>query len=73
MNIGEWEMKEYAWGPAGIWTHDFWILLWALFIQTLGFFHRYESLHPGNPEVAAEYKGKLYCFASDEKLDKFMR
>ena len=41
--------------------------------QTLGFFHRYESLRPGNPEVAAEYKGKLYCFASDEQLDKFMR
>lgn len=36
-------------------------------------FFRYESLCPGNPELVAEYKGKIYCFASEDRLNKFMR
>lgn len=34
---------------------------------------RYEYLHPGRPDIAAEYKGKLYCFRSLECQEKFMR
>ena len=34
---------------------------------------RYECLVPGNPALAAEYKKKLFCFASEECLDHFMR
>ena len=34
---------------------------------------RYECLVAGNPGFAAEYKKKLYCFASETHLDKFMR
>ena len=35
--------------------------------------HRYESLVPGNPSFAAEYKNKLFCFAHQEQLEQFMR
>lgn len=34
---------------------------------------RYEAIEPGLPEYAAEYKGKLYFMASEDKLEKFMR
>jgi adenylate/nucleoside-diphosphate kinase len=34
---------------------------------------RYECLVAGNPGFAAEYKKKLYCFASETHLDKFTR
>lgn len=28
---------------------------------------------PGNPELVAKYKNKIYCFVSEEKLEKFLR
>ena len=28
---------------------------------------------PGNPELVAEYKGKLFCFSSEINQEKFMR
>ncbi|XP_019849767.1 PREDICTED: adenylate kinase 9-like [Amphimedon queenslandica] len=34
---------------------------------------KYKSLVPGDSQWSVEYKGKLYCCASNEKLDKFMR
>lgn len=34
---------------------------------------RYEAIVPGNNELVVEYRGKLYFFESEEKLDKFMR
>ncbi len=34
---------------------------------------RYEALVPGISEFAAEYRGRLYHFESEEKVDKFMR
>lgn len=34
---------------------------------------RYEFLVPGNPELVAKYKNKIYCFVSEEKLEKFLR
>ncbi|XP_064400448.1 adenylate kinase 9-like [Halichondria panicea] len=34
---------------------------------------RYESLCPGNPDIVAEYKGKLYCFRSIASQENFMR
>ena len=34
---------------------------------------RYESLVPGNPELVAEYKGKLFCFSTETNQEKFMR
>ena len=37
------------------------------------FIPRYESLVPGVPDLAAEYKNKLYCFSSEKNLEKFMR
>ena len=33
----------------------------------------YESLIPGNPELVAVYKGKLFCFSSEINQEKFMR
>lgn len=63
------------------WNHKN-ILIFARCFETLysdpdydsdsGIF-RYESLCPGNPELVAEYKGKIYCFASEDRLNKFMR
>ena len=35
--------------------------------------YRYEALVPGQTSCSVEYKGKLFCCASEEKLDKFMR
>ena len=35
--------------------------------------HRYESLVAGTSNYVAEYKNKLYCFASEANLDRFMR
>ncbi|MGH0164644.1 UNVERIFIED_CONTAM: hypothetical protein FKN15_057830 [Acipenser sinensis] len=34
---------------------------------------RYEGLVPGNIEHAAEYRDKIYIFASEEKLETFLR
>ncbi|KAK1171736.1 adenylate kinase 9 [Acipenser oxyrinchus oxyrinchus] len=34
---------------------------------------RYEALVPGNIEHAAEYRDKIYIFASEEKLETFLR
>ncbi|XP_072178424.1 adenylate kinase 9-like isoform X1 [Diadema setosum] len=34
---------------------------------------RYEAIIPGDPEIIVEYRQKLYCFESEEKLQKFMR
>ena len=34
---------------------------------------RYKSLVPGDSQWSVEYKGKLFCCASKEKLEKFMR
>ncbi len=34
---------------------------------------RYQYLHPGKPNIVAEYKGKLYCFKSLECQERFMR
>jgi len=34
---------------------------------------RYEAIIPGDTNLIAEYKGKLYAFTDEEKLDKFMR
>lgn len=36
-------------------------------------FFRYENIVPGDPELVVEYCQKLYYFASEEKLEKFMR
>ena len=46
-------------------------------LTTVKFYHRmqyrYDSLLPGNPELVAEYKGKLFCFSSEKNQEKFMR
>ncbi|XP_033125059.1 adenylate kinase 9-like isoform X4 [Anneissia japonica] len=34
---------------------------------------RYEAIVPGNPELIVEYRGNLYCFVTEEKLQKFLR
>ena len=34
---------------------------------------RYESLIAGNPELVAEYKGRLFCFSTESNQEKFMR
>eukprot|EP00731_Ephydatia_muelleri_P001091 Em0001g1091a len=34
---------------------------------------RYEFLVPGNPELVAKYNNKIYCFVSEQKLEKFLR
>ncbi|CAI9737012.1 Hypothetical predicted protein [Octopus vulgaris] len=34
---------------------------------------RYEAITLGQPDLVAEYQKKYYCFASEEKLEKFMR
>ena len=34
---------------------------------------RYECIVPGEADLVVEYKGKLFCFESEEKLQKFMR
>ena len=34
---------------------------------------RYESLIPGNPELVAEYNGRLFCFSTETNQEKFMR
>ena len=34
---------------------------------------RYEAIVPGNNNLIVEYRGKLYFFESEGKLDKFMR
>jgi len=34
---------------------------------------RFEAIVPGNPEIVVEYKNKLYCLETEEKLWKFMR
>ena len=34
---------------------------------------RYEAIIPGNNELVVEYRGKIYFFESEHKLDKFMR
>ncbi|KAJ3039521.1 adenylate kinase [Rhizophlyctis rosea] len=33
----------------------------------------FESIVPGDENFIAEYDGKMYCMASEEKLEKFMR
>jgi hypothetical protein len=35
--------------------------------------YRYESLIAGNPELVAEYKGRLFCFSTEINQEKFMR
>ena len=45
----------------------------SIYVVSVTVWCRYESLCPGNPELVAEFKEKLFCFASEEKLDKFMR
>eukprot|EP00057_Strongylocentrotus_purpuratus_P026855 XP_011681329.1 PREDICTED: adenylate kinase 9 [Strongylocentrotus purpuratus] len=34
---------------------------------------RYEAILPGNPDLIVEYRGRMYCFDSEEKLQRFMR
>ena len=34
---------------------------------------RYEAIIPGNPDFLVEYRQNLYCFLSEEKLQKFLR
>lgn len=34
---------------------------------------RYEAIVPGDPEIVAEYKQKIFYLASEETLDLFMR
>ncbi|XP_077977825.1 adenylate kinase 9-like isoform X2 [Glandiceps talaboti] len=34
---------------------------------------RYEAIVPGDPTLIVEYRGKLYCFESEDKLQKFLR
>ena len=34
---------------------------------------RYEALVPGDNELVAKYKEKLYAFVSESKREKFMR
>jgi len=39
----------------------------------LEFLHRYENIVPGETDLVVEYREKLFCFESEEKLQKFMR
>ena len=42
-------------------------------IYRLLFSFRYEALIPGDSELVAKYKEKIYLFASEMTRDKFMR
>lgn len=68
--------------------NDSWILLLPFFIIMLGVFrytgllfkkhkkypcYRYEALVPGCHDFAAEYNSKIFLFASEEHLNKFLR
>lgn len=46
----------------------------AFLLSTLlEFLHRYENIVPGETDLVVEYREKLFCFESEEKLQKFMR
>ena len=34
---------------------------------------RYEAIVSGDPELVVEYRGKMFYFETEEKLQKFMR
>ena len=34
---------------------------------------RYEAIVTGDPELVVEYRGKIFYFETEEKLQKFMR
>ena len=42
-------------------------------IEFVDSYFRYEALIPGDTELAAKYKGRLYLFVSEAKREKFMR
>lgn len=37
------------------------------------FVNRYENIVPGETDLVVEYREKLFCFESEEKLQRFMR
>ena len=51
------------------------LLIVFLFVLLLvwNIINRYENIVPGEPDLVVEYREKLFCFESEEKLQKFMR